>query len=123
MEKLTEREKEWLYYLFENDFLGREILIEQLKNIEVTRESGEDYFSIKINVLGNTKLFPYCKRVPVEMICYQKIAAPIIFLMHVIKGRVDEIEIITADSSWLNIDKIELTNRKYIIEPSLLILD
>ena len=30
MEKLSEREKEWLYYLFENDFLGREILIEQL---------------------------------------------------------------------------------------------
>lgn len=123
MEKLSEREKEWLYYLFENDFLGREILIEQLNKIEVTRESGEDYFSIKINVLGNTKLFPYGTRVPVEMICYQKTAAPIIFLMHVIKGRVDEIEIITADSSWLNIDKIELTNRKYIIEPALLILD
>lgn len=42
MEKLSEREKEWLNYIMEKEFLGREILIEQLNNIQVIKESGQD---------------------------------------------------------------------------------
>lgn len=48
MEKLSEREKEWLNHMMEKEFLGREILIEQLNNIQVIKESGFDFLSIKI---------------------------------------------------------------------------
>lgn len=47
MEKLSEREKEWLNYIMEKEFLGREILIEQLNNIQVIKESGFDFYQLR----------------------------------------------------------------------------
>ena len=42
MEKLSEREKQRLNHMMEKEFLGREILIEQLNNIQVIKKSGQD---------------------------------------------------------------------------------
>lgn len=119
MEKLSKREKEWLNCMMQKEFLGREILIEQLENIEVIKESGFEFLSIKMFALQVNKLFPFDIRVPVEMICHQKTTAPIIFLLHIIEGKVNELEIITADSSFLDVDKIELMNREYILDAKL----
>lgn len=120
MEKLSEREKEWLDIMMEKDFLGREILIEQLKYIEVIKESGFDFLSIKMFASQVNKLFPYDIRVPVEMICYQKKSAPIVFLLHILEGKVNELEIVTADSSYLDVQKIELMNREYMLDSKLI---
>ncbi|CCZ03907.1 hypothetical protein [Bovifimicola ammoniilytica] len=120
MEKLSEREKEWLNYIMEKEFLGREILIEQLNNIQVIKESGFDFLSIKMFASQVNKLFPLDIRVPVEMICYQKTTAPVVFLLHIIEGIVNELEIITADASFLDVEKIELMNREYMIDSKLI---
>lgn len=120
MEKLSEREKEWLNHIMEKDFLGREILIEQLNNIQVIKESGFDFLSIKMFALQVNKLFPFDIRVPIEMICYQKTTAPIVFLLHIIEGKLNELEIITADASFLDVEKIELMNREYMIDSKLI---
>lgn len=106
--------------MMEKEFLGREILIEQLENVEVIKESGFDFLSIKMFVSQVNKLFPYDIRVPVEMICYQKESAPIVFLLHILKGKVNELEIITADSSYLDVCKIELRNRKYLLDSKII---
>ncbi len=120
MEELSEKEKEWLHYLMEKDFLGKEILIEQLSNVEVTRQSGFDFLSIKMHTTHVSKMFPFDIRVPIEMICYQRTRAPIVFLLHVLEGKVNELEIITADSSFLDSEKIEMMDREYVVDSKII---
>lgn len=42
------------------------------------------------------------------------------FLLHIIEGIVNELEIITADASFLDVEKIELMNREYMIDSKLI---
>lgn len=52
-------------------------------------------------------------RVPVEMRAFQQSSAPIIFLLHIINGIIDELEILTADSAQIDTDNIELERVEY----------
>ncbi len=56
-------------------------------------------------------------RVPVEMRAFQKENAPIVFMLHVINGYLDELEIFSANGSTINVDNISLDKLEYVIDP------
>ena len=47
------------------------------------------------------------------MIAFQNSTAPIVFLLHVVNGVIDELEIITADSTQIDADSIQLEKVEY----------
>lgn len=47
------------------------------------------------------------------MIVFQNSTAPIVFLLHVVNGVIDELEIITADSTQIDVDSIQLEKVEY----------
>ena len=47
------------------------------------------------------------------MIAFQNSTAPIVFLLHVVNGVIDELEIITADSTQIDADRIQLEKVEY----------
>ena len=59
--------------------------------------------------------YPYPVRVPVEMRAFQKESAPIVFLLHVVNGFINELELVTADSSKIDMETIELDKVEYVI--------
>lgn len=64
------------------------------------------FISLKFKVEGEIEPYPFHARVPVEMRAYQKLAAPIVFLLHVVNDIIDELEIFAADSSRIDVDSI-----------------
>lgn len=120
-QNLCEREKKWISSLLNVNFKGRDILIKQVANSKVVCSQEYDYISIKFFVEAGIELYPYKIRVPVEMRAFQEAAAPIVFLLHIINGVIDEMEIITADSSQINPDNITLTNVEYEVNKEVLL--
>lgn len=59
--------------------------------------------------------FPYRVRVPLEMRVSEKNDIPIVFLLHVVDGFVDELEILNADSSPIDSD-IRIETKEVIVE-------
>ena len=47
------------------------------------------------------------------MIAFQNSTAPIVFLLHVVNGVIYELEIITADSTQIDADSIQLEKVEY----------
>ena len=101
--------------LLEINFLGKEILLKQLDQAETEIEEGFSYLFIKFKVLEPCDKFPYNVRVPVEMRAYQE-GPPVVFLLHVIDGIVNELEIFTADSSKIDITLIKFDTIQYEID-------
>ena len=114
--KLNNTEMLWLGKLFSVDFKGKEILQNQLLKAEITVYEEFSFISLKFNIDVSIKRFPFNDIVPVEMRAFQENSAPIIFLLCVIDGFIDEIEVFTADSSEINTDLINLENIEYIID-------
>lgn len=121
-QKLCEREKKWINILLNIDFKGKDILMKQVSNAKVICNQEYDYISIKFYIEAGIELYPYRVRVPVEMRAFQEASAPIIFLLHIINGVIDELEIITADSSQINPNNIKLTNVEYEVNKEVLLL-
>lgn len=119
--KISAREKEWLDSLFNIDFKGRDILQKQVLNAKRSYNQGHDYISLKFNIQDKIERYPYKVRVPVEMRAFQQKSLPIIFLLHIINGVIDELEIITADSSQINLDNIELEKVEYEVNKNVLL--
>lgn len=113
--KLNAKEKLWLNKLLEAEFKGKEIIIQQLENTEVFCEENYSYISIKFYVENFIKRYPYEVRVPVEMRAFQENSNPIVFLLHIIDGFVNELEVFTADLSKINGNDISLDNVQYEI--------
>lgn len=113
--KIDKREKKWIDSLLNTNFKGKEILQEQVLHARVSCEEEYAYISLKFKVEAEIERFPYKVRVPVEMRAFQELSAPIIFLLHVMNGFIDELEIITADSSRLDPDNITLNKVEYEI--------
>lgn len=64
---------------------------------------------MEVEFKGNSfERYPYPVRVPVEMRAFQKEFAPIVFLLHVVNGFINELELVTADSSKMDMETIEL---------------
>lgn len=120
--ELYEKEQKWIDSLLAVDFKGKDILLKQISKAKVTYKQEYAYISIKFFLEGETELYPYQVRVPVEMRAFQKSSAPVVFLLHIINGIVDEVEIITADASLINADNIGLERIEYEINKEVQIL-
>lgn len=117
---LNEQERKWVEKILDIEFKGRETLLKQITSAKVIFEQGFDYISLKFQMGEKIEKYPYKVRVPVEMRAFQKESVPIIFLLHIINGVIDELEIITADSSKINPETINLENVEYEINESIL---
>lgn len=51
------------------------------------------------------------------MRAFQDEKAPIVFVLHVIDGCLDELEIFSADGLTINVDTISLDKLEYVIDP------
>lgn len=109
------REKKWIETLLNVNFLGRDILINQFSEAEVYSEQGYSYISIKTRIKKDVEKYPYDVRVPIEMHAFQLGSAPIVFLLHVIDGVIDELEVLTADSSRIDVDSISVETVEYVV--------
>ena len=117
--KLNRLELSWMDALFQAGFKGKEIPQNQIKTAKIVREEGYSIISIKFIIDDDKERFPNKVRVPVEMRAYQEKTAPIIFLIHVLDGVLDELEIFTADSSKLEQELINLQNVEYVVNKEL----
>jgi len=119
--KLNEKELQWIDKLMDVEFQGRNILLQQLSMAKIIYKQGYAFISIKFKVEGDIELYPYHVRVPVEMRAFQQSSAPIIFLLHIVNGIIDELEIITADSAQIDADIIELEKVEYEINQEVIV--
>ena len=116
MHKLKESEKTWLKCMFKPNFKDKNILMKQAKESLVTTLYDEGFISIKFSNFQGDK-YPHSVRVPVEMRAFQEESAPIVFMLHVIEGYLDEVEIFSADGSTIIGDNISLDKLEYVIDP------
>jgi len=110
---LNNMEKKWIEKLLDIDFKERDILVKQILKAQVIYKKEYAFISLKFVGVNNEEKYPYQIRVPVEMRAYQDEGAPIVFLLHIINGLVNELEIISADSSELREEAINLNNVEY----------
>ena len=113
--KLNEKEQQWIDRLMDVEFQGRDILRRQLSKAKIIYIQEYAFISMKFKVEGDIEPYPYRVRVPVEMRAFQQSSAPIIFLLHIVNGIIDELEILTADSAQIDTDNIELVRVEYEI--------
>lgn len=113
---LDENEIRWIKKMLDVEFKGKEILFKQIMGAKVFAEQGYDYISIKFVVQKKCEKYPYSVRVPLEMKAFQEESNPIVFVLHIINGFIDELEIITADSSKINLENISLENVIYELD-------
>lgn len=116
MRRLHSLEKKWLTLMMKPDFDGKKIISEQLSNAYVVSEEiTRGFASIKLATSTN-RYYPFHERVPITMLAYVEDFRgyrPIEFLLHVIDGFVDELEIFDAagfeieDYSNIPLDNIE----------------
>ena len=111
---LYKNEQYWVKKILEVEFKGKQFLMEQISKAKVILEEGYSFISLKFKT-ENTNRYPYPVRVPVEMRAFQKNSAPIVFLLHVVNGFIDELELITADSSKIDSASITLDNVEYVV--------
>ena len=116
MHKLKELENNLLNYMFEADFMDKNILVKQAEESVITTLYDEGVITIKFSNLQGD-IYPHSVRVPIEMRAFQEESAPIVFMLHVINGYLDELEIFSADGSTINVDNISLDKLEYVIDP------
>lgn len=116
--KLTKLELKWLEVLLSYPFEGRDIINDQLKTATIISDKTyieEDvypYISLKFKT-SSTEQFPFKKRVPVQMLAIQSTGDSIDFMLHVIDGYIDELEIYSTNGDAIIPSKIELNNIKH----------
>ena len=111
---LNDTEQFWIKKVLEKEFKGRQYLLRQVLSAKVHVEYGYDFISLKLRI-EETEKYPYAVRVPVEMRAFQKESAPIVFLLHVVNGVINELELVTADSSKIDMEMIKLNKIEYVI--------
>ena len=114
------REHKWIDKLLDVKFKDIDILKKQVLKSKISYRQEYAFISIKFNVQKDLQKYPHQVRVPVEMRAYQDSSAPIVFLLHMIEGIIDELEIISADASRIKEDCIQLENVEYEINKELL---
>ena len=115
--EINSKEQQWLKKIFECEFKGKHILEKQLLKAKAISEEGYDFISLKFKT-DETEKYPYSVRVPVEMRVFDNNSAPKVFLLHIIGGFIDELEVITADSSKMDSENIAFDEVKYVIDES-----
>lgn len=108
----NKREHTWLKNLLATTFIGKEIVEKQLAQAIVTAEVYGPYTSLILETTCE-EYYPHPFRVPVVMVAYQPNGVPIEFLLHIVDGFVDELEIYWADGEMLSQTEIELDKVVY----------
>lgn len=103
------------------EFQGKDILLNQFSKAKIVYKQEYAFISIKFKVEGKIEPYPFHVRVPIEMRAFQKASAPIVFLLHIVGGVINELEIITADSTQIEADNIELTRIEYEINQEVIV--
>ena len=106
----------WLEKLLCVDFKGKSIVIEQLNHSSMSFNQHYAYISIKFCVQSDCPRFEYNVRVPVEMVEWQRNSVPIIFLLHIVDGFLDELEVVMMDSTKIDIYDVQLNNLEFDID-------
>lgn len=118
---IYEKEQQWINSLMDVEFQGRDILLKQFSKAKIIYKQEYAFISLKFKVEGEIEPYPYRVRVPVEMRAFQNSTAPIVFLLHVVNGVIDELEIITADSTQIDADSIQLEKAEYEVNQEVVI--
>lgn len=95
----TDEEKVWLSKLLSVEFAGRSELLEQVQNARVSGVCDCGCRTVDIDVRGSCRICGSSVRVPVEMTATMSDGMPVVFLLHVLNGRLSELEVFRADSS------------------------
>lgn len=119
--EINEKEKQWIDRLMSVGFEGRDILLKQFSKAKVIYKQEYAFISIKFKVKGEIAPYLFNVRVPVEMRAFQKTSAPIVFLLHIVGGIINELEIFTADMTQIEVDNIDLTRVEYEINQEVII--
>ena len=101
-------------------FADKEILLAQVEGSFVTPIYEDGLISIKFTECEGDK-YPHSVRVPVEMRAFQNDKAPIVFMLHVIGGYLNELEIFSADGAAISAGDIALDNLEYVIDPMVML--
>lgn len=98
--RVNDYERSVLDKMLSYPFSGKESIQQQLESAVVrTLETGDNYGSIEFRIQKDAKDVNVDQRVPIELEAYDKDGVPIAALLHVIDGKVDELEIYKADGS------------------------
>ena len=112
---LTPREREILARLLESPFPGRDEIRQQIKDslVREIAEYDDAYGSIEFNVQANARA-TVAQRVLVEAMADDEDGVPILVLLHVVDGFIDELEILRADGLPIikmpNASELEVTD-------------
>ncbi|MCM3042235.1 hypothetical protein M3201_21490 [Paenibacillus motobuensis] len=107
--ELTDTEKEWLNRLLISELVDRMILQKQVAKSKVIGECLCGCKSVNMQVDSTAPRYPHTERIPVEMTAFESGKAPVMFLLHVVNGYINELEVLRADSSPID-DAIDLSN-------------
>lgn len=118
---IYEKEQQWINRLMDVEFRGRDILLKQFSKANIIYKQEYAFISLKFKVEGEIEPYPYRVRVPVEMRAFQNSTAPIVFLLHIVNEVIDELEIITADSTQIDADSIQLEKVEYEVNQEVFI--
>ena len=118
---INEKEQKWINSLMNVEFQGRDILLKQFSKAKIIYDQEYAFISLKFKIEGEIEAYPYRVRVPVEMRAFQTSTAPIVFLLHVVNGVTDELEIITADSTQIDADSIQLEKVEYEVNQEVVV--
>lgn len=72
----------------------------------------EPIISLKLKTMSNS-IFPFKERIPTQMLAFQPNGDSIDFLLHVVDGYIDELEIYSTSGNSLDPNHILLNNIKY----------
>jgi len=98
---LSEYERMWLEHMFKKDFLYRDQMVNQINHSKIEHKYFGNLISLKFSADRKISPMDIYIRVPLEMRVYKKSKPPIQFLLHVINGYINELEIFYADSSCI----------------------
>ncbi len=96
--------EEWkvLNKMLSTDFVGKDIIVNQLKSAKVISYCPCGCKTVDIDVDNNLPKYEYGKTVPVQLTTYSQDGVPIIAAIHISNGYVTELEILRADSKEIN---------------------
>lgn len=96
--------EEWkvLNKILSTDFVGKDIIVNQLKSAKVISYCPCGCETVDIKVINNLPKYEYGKTVPVQLTTYSQDGVPIIAAIHISNGYVTELEILRVDSEKID---------------------
>lgn len=93
----------WLEHMLQREFPLKERFVSEINAAKISREQTDYYISINFYGLEDCQPLKVSETVPIEMIVHRERLAPMIFLLHIRKEHIAELEVLNADSSQLDL--------------------